>query len=46
MKFEISDGFEPEVIPKAFWKPGRDGTIEEDPWSHADDEVSQCLRGV
>jgi hypothetical protein len=35
MKFEIWEGLEPDDIPKAFWKPGREGTMELEPWSHA-----------
>jgi hypothetical protein len=35
IKFEIWAAFVPDEIPNACWKPGSDGTIEEEPWSHA-----------
>jgi hypothetical protein len=35
MKFVICEGLDPEDMLKACWKPGREGTTELEPWSHA-----------
>lgn len=35
MKLETCVGFVAEVMPKSCWKPGSEGTTDDEPWSHA-----------
>ena len=34
----------PELMPKCSWNPGREGTVAEEPWSHACEELTDCSR--